>query len=208
MRRSAQFMHRTASSVLLVCLAACGDEVAPPTDTPAAIQRPSAIEDTARTAVAPVAVAPVVAEPQVADPGIESLAARALGGELSATDRATVQAHTGEAVAAVLRCAAAGDVAAQGRAPVVLAQLGAAALPGLEQGLRHEDPMQRRLAVMALLQLGEIARPATASLTAARTDPDLTVRAAAELAWKRPIGDTSDVDRSRAALEAAKQSSR
>src|SRR5262245_3093481 len=182
-------MHRTAISIsaLLVCLAACGDGVAPPADTRAAIQQPAAVQQPAPTAVAPIVAEPPAAEPAAADPGIETLAARALGGKLSAPERETLQAHTGEAVAALLRCAAAGDVAAQGRAPVVLAQLGAAALPGLEQGLRHEDPVQRRLAVMALLQLGETARPAVASLTAARTDPDLTVRAAAELAWKRPI---------------------
>lgn len=156
-----------------------------------------------------LSVAPAVAKPEVADSEIESLAARALGGELSAREREQLLAQAGETVAAVLRSAAAGDVATQGRAPVVLAQLGAAALPGLEQGLHHEDPLQRRLAVMALLQLGEIARPAAASLATARTDPDLAVRAAAELAWKRAIGDTSDVDRSRATHDAvANQSSR
>jgi len=196
-------MCRAATSVLLACLASCDDGIAPPADTPAAIQQPAVIRDSDRTAVAPV-----VAEPKVAEPGIETLAARALDGELSAREREQLQAHAGEAVAAVLRSGAAGGVAAQGRAPVVLAQLGAAALPGLEQGLRHEDPLQRRLAVMALLQLGEVARPAAASLAAARTDPDPTVRAAAELAWKRALGDTSDLDRSRAAHDAAKQSSR
>lgn len=123
-------------------------------------------------------------------------------------------AHVDAAVAAVLTTAASGTPADQGRAPGALLALGTAAWPGLCTALAHRDPVQRRLAALSLLQFREELHTADGSLAvrtalaAARGDADPGVRAAAEHAWRFASGDTSALDASRAAHEAARRLAR
>jgi hypothetical protein len=86
--------------------------------------------------------------------------------------------------------------------------MGAAALPALGSALRQGSLTERRIAVKALLEMGTTAAPALDDLVAARNDPDPSVRAVAELAWKRASGDTSDADRRRAEQAAAEARSK
>lgn len=117
-------------------------------------------------------------------------------------------------VAAVLNAAASGTPAQQGRAPGALRELGTAAWPGLCTALAHRDPVQRRLAALSLLlfreelQTADGALAVREALAAARSDADLSVRAAAEHAWRFATGDTSALEASRAADEAARRLAR
>ncbi len=117
-------------------------------------------------------------------------------------------------VAAVLTTAASGTPAQQGRAPMALQELGTVAWPGLCTALAHRDPVQRRLAALSLLlfrdqlHTADGALAVRAALAAARGDADLSVRAVAEHAWRFATGDTSALDASRAADEAAQRLAR
>ena len=108
-----------------------------------------------------------------------------------------------DAIASLLDVAAAAGPIEQGRAPVLVAAFGAAALPALTLALHHDDVRQRRLAMLALAQLGRTAEPAAAALMQAQQDPDPQVRALAEHALRRATGDTRELDRLRAQHEAA-----
>lgn len=178
----------------LLCFAACSSEATPPE------LGSGANESRPRPGGATT--------PVQADANLHVLAMRALDGTLPPSAHAVFQREPDAAVAAILDTAARSDPVAQGNAPVLLARLGGKALPGLQRGLAHEDPVQRRVAVLALLQLGRIAEPAAAALAAARDDADPAVRAAAEHAYRRAIGDTSALDELRRAHEAAQPPNR
>lgn len=144
-----------------------------------------------------------------ADPGLDTSVRPLLRGEPDARARERLRRAPDAAVPAVITAALAGDAVAQGRAAEVLVDLGAAAVPALEQAMQDEEPKARRIAVLALLQLGAAAAPAAPTLAAAaERDPDPAVRAAAQAAWKRAVGDTSDLDRLRAQHDAAVRGSR
>lgn len=185
---------RCLPALLAVVFAACGEPPPPAPDVPTAATAPPG-PTTAPAATAEIQFAP--------------LAARLLGGDASDADRTLANAHGQQTVSAILAAASRGSPQQQGRAPAVLAALGPTALPGLATALQHADPTQRRIAALTLLQLGDgLHRDGTAAtvlpaLRAAAADPDLAVRAAAELAVKRATGDTSDLDKSRAEHEAA-----
>ena len=180
------------------CWCACSGDPAPAPATAAASEHGRVVnpDDAVATAAS-------------ADLAAPQLAARLLSAEASDADRATAKVSALATVAAVLRAASTGTPAMQGRAPVVIKALGAPALPGLATALADHDPVQRRLAALCLLQLGpEIHTEGNAAavlpaLTAARNDPDLAVRAAAEHAYRLATGDTSALDASRAEHEAA-----
>lgn len=182
-------MRGTPSLLLLVMLAACGEQAAPPVTvdqseaasalasppTPGPVQAP--LEQTAQRALAtddPAAITRLRQSP--------ALAARAL-----------------------LQAADGGSVLAQGRAPLLLARLGSEALPALELALRDASPTQRRIAALASLQLGALSRPLANALLAARNDADASVRAVAELAWQAAVGDRGDLYRLHAEHDAALQ---
>lgn len=182
--------------VLLPCvgLLGCADDTAP---GPAAT---TALHVHAAT-VAPMPVLAAVPEDRRA--ALRDLATTALregtAGQLPAVLTATPEA----AVATLLHVAAAAGPIEQGRAPVLVAAFGAAALPALTAALRHDDARQRRLAMLSMAQLGRTAEPAAGALAQARHDPDPQVRALAEHALRRATGDTTELDRLRAQHDAA-----
>ncbi len=107
------------------------------------------------------------------------------------------------------RTGAAVDPAALGNAPMELAALGTAALPALEAALRSGEVRTRRIAVLALLQMGTVALPAATTLDhVATNDPDPDIRATALRAHLRATSDTSELDAARAAHEAAERANR
>jgi hypothetical protein len=154
--------------------------------------------------------------PTVATAEVSALATRLLaaGGTTATADRTAALQQVDATVQAILQHGATADPATQGRVPAALIALGTPALPGLAKGLGDADAVQRRLAALTLLQLGDtLHREGTANavleaLVAARSDSDLRVRAAAEFAWRRATGDTSALDAARAAHEAAERAQR
>lgn len=157
------------------------------------------------TAPSPVAAA-ALATPTPALDGTPATAAAAASPAGSAASRGEI---AGAATALLQRATASQDPAAIGNAPVELAALGADALPALEGALRTGEVRTRRIAVMALLQMGTTALPATATLDhVAASDPDPDIRAAALRARMRATSDTSELDAARAAHEAAERSNR
>jgi hypothetical protein len=171
--------------VVVLFLSACGDEPMPvqPPAVPAAVQQPEAPQAMLQAPIGAdaAAVAALTAKPGERE---ESMARLRKTGS--------------EGAKALLQRAATGSLTEQGNAPILLAEMGAPALPALAASLRNGSVPERRIAVLALLNMGRTAEPVLADLVAARSDPDLSVRAAAEHAWKRASGDTSDVDRQRA----------
>ncbi|MEZ6036225.1 MAG: hypothetical protein R3F29_02010 [Planctomycetota bacterium] len=123
----------------------------------------------------------------------------------TAADRETL------AAAARIVQEAAADPVQQAKAPAALRALGAAALPALTASLRAANVTERRIAALTLLQWSDDlhrdggADDVVAALAAAREDADPAVRAAAEHAYRRATGDTSALDESRAADEAAQR---
>lgn len=175
---------RGTSWLLCVMLAACSGEDAAP----------------------PPAAAPPQGTPTEAPEGTPATAAAAASPAGAATSR---ENQTSAATLLLQRATASQDPAAVGNAPVELAAMGAAALPALETALRTGDLRTRRIAVMALLQMGTTALPAAATLDhVATTDPDPDVRAAALRARMRATSDTSELDAARAAHEAAGRANR
>jgi hypothetical protein len=137
------------------------------------------------SASAPNAAAVGSATVQTAD-GLLPAANRALAGDAAAA--AALVATPAPAVPAIVAAAAGKDLAALGRAPTLLHQLGTAALPALCVELKHQDVVHRRIAVLALLQFGTEAAPVADALQAARSDADVSVSAGAELAWQKATG--------------------
>lgn len=188
---------------ILLCLSAtalvaCDGD--PPPLAPAAAAPTAAPATAASTAqAASVQLDP----PQLAD--------RLLDARPDPQTRAAALAQVDATVAAVLNAAASGTPAQQGRTPGALLDLGTAAWPGLCTALAHRDPVQRRLAALSLLQFRDQLHTADGALAvrtalaAARDDADLGVRAAAEHAWRFATGDTTALDASRAADEAARR---
>lgn len=175
---------RGTTWLLWMMLAACSSE-APAPPTPAA--------------TAPSAPAPAPAG------GPATAAAATATGAPTASSEAPARAAT----AILQRAAAAQDPAAVGNAPTELAALGAGALPALETALRSGDLRTRRIAVLALLQMGPTALPVAATLDhVAQHDADLDIRAVAVRARMRATSDTSELDAARAAMEAAERANR
>ncbi|MCC7066045.1 MAG: hypothetical protein IT456_24830 [Planctomycetes bacterium] len=184
---------RWISSVLL-SLAACGSDPMPATVAPDANHTPAQLTAPGASVVT-VDLGPV--------------AERLLQGNSSAADRSTAEQSPAALATAILAAASKAKPAEQGRAPAALGALGAAALPQIAAALVNKDPGQRRIAALTLLHLGPqlhadgTAKVVLSALDTARSDADLAVRAAAELAYQRATGDTSALDASRAAHEAA-----
>jgi len=169
-----------------LALASCHRDVPPPPALP-----PAATPAGAAIGATTPGLAPAVAAPPTAPAPAPATAERAAA-ERAAAERATA-------------IFAAADPAADGRAPGELKALGAAALPVLQDKLQRGELRERRIAVLALLQLGQEAAGAASVLAAvAANDPDPAVRAAAEHARRRAVGDTTELDRLRAADEAAR----
>jgi hypothetical protein len=181
--------------------AACGNDPAPPP-----IASPAATTSPTSPTVEPTAPA--------AHADLGQIAERLLQGNANAQDRSSANADPAAATLAILQAASKASPIEQGRAPAALCALGAAALPHLASALSNADTGQRRIAALTLLQLGTSlhengsAGVVLAALAAARNDADLSVRAAAELAYQRATGDTSAIDASRAAHEAAERAGR
>jgi hypothetical protein len=181
-----------------LALAACHRE-APPPPTSAPAVAPAGGSAGAAAATAP-GLAPAVAAPQPAAAAVPADARAAA--ERPVAGNAVAERAAAERAAAIL---AATDLAAVGRAPGELAALGAPVLPVLQDKLQRGDLRERRIAVLALLQLGPAAASVAPTLAAvAVNDPDPEVRAAAEHARRRAVGDTSELDRVRNADEAAR----
>ncbi|MBM4063437.1 MAG: hypothetical protein FJ265_20405 [Planctomycetes bacterium] len=180
----------------LLVLAACGDDAAPPDPAPA-----------------PATAAPADA-PRPAAVDLPLLAGRLLGDSPSEADRDAARTDPAGAVAAVLAAASGGDPRALGRAPGALAALGPPALPAIAAALRAPEVTSRRIAALTLLQLADglcsrgEAGAVLPALAAAEQDPDPSVRAAAEHARRRAVGDTSALDKSRAEHDAALRGNR
>ncbi|MCB9877749.1 MAG: hypothetical protein H6835_09130 [Planctomycetes bacterium] len=175
-------------------LVACGSESAP--------SSPKGVQST------PAARAPA-AQPATGTAPERSNAAAAEQRQ----DAAPLEASP-EAIATARRivadAATAGPVQ-QAKAPAALRALGTAALPAVTEALRADDVTSRRIAALTLLQWSDDlhrdggAGAVVAALTAAREDADPAVRAAVDHALRRATGDTSELDRSRAADEAARR---
>jgi hypothetical protein len=151
-----------------------------------------------RDAAPPPPVAPAGAATAATAPGL----APADAAPPTAPARAATERAAAERAVAIL---AATEPAALGRAPGELAALGAPALPVLQDKLQRGELRERRIAVLALLQLGPAAASVAPILAAvAVNDPDPEVRAAAEHARRRAVGDTTELDRARNADEAAR----
>jgi len=203
-------MRRLIPIALAAAVSACGADPHPP-----APGREPALDGSAPTPVpiapVPIATAPNGASPIAASPAISDLAPKLLAGTATATEMDTARRTASAAVAAVIRAAVAGDVTAQGRAPAALAALGDAAVPGLTAALSHRNPRHRRIAALTLLQLGTALHErgdtdaVATALAAARADADPGVAAAAEHALLRITGDTTELDRARAAQQAAER---
>lgn len=191
-------MRCLVSYVLAVVLTACGSEPEVPGATPSAPTHGTLQQ--ARPAVAVGSAAEVFTEPVVATTP-------------STEQQRAMQAATAT-VTGLIAAAATADAATQGRAPATLIALGTDALPGLAHNLTHQNVTHRRIAALTLLQWSDslqqqnAAAPVVEALAAARNDPDPAVRAAAEHAWRRAIGDTTALEQSRAAHEAAERASR
>lgn len=143
--------------------------------------------------------------------GPAEVAVRLLAQQPDPEARRAASAAMDTTVTALLSAAATGTPAQQGRAPGALLELGTAAWPGLCSALAHRDPVQRRLAALSLLQFRDQLHTADGALAVrealatARADADLSVRAAAEHAWRFATADTSALDASRAADETARR---
>lgn len=183
-------MVRSALVVTLFLCACSGDEPIPVQPTaPAAVDQPEAPQAMLQAPIGAdaAAVAALTAKPKDRDEALARL--RKTGSD---------------GAKALLQRAATGSLTEQGEAPILLAEMGAPALPAIAASLKKGSVPERRIAVLALLNMGRTAEPVLADLDAARSsDPDPSVRAAAEHAWKRASGDTSDLERQRAAHEAA-----
>lgn len=176
-------MHRMGWLIWVLC-AACGGEETLPTDTVAQPANGAAFDPPGAPARATTAAA------SDAPTASNEASARAASAILERTQTAT-------------------DPAAVGNAPTELAALGAGALPALETALRSGDLRTRRIAVLALLQMGPTALPVAATLDhVAQHDADLDIRAVAVRARMRATSDTSELDAARAAMEAAERANR
>jgi hypothetical protein len=168
-----------------LALASCHRDVPPP---PASA--PAAAPAGTATAAAASGLAPADAAPPTAP------------APAPATERTTAERAAAERATAIFTAT---DPSALGRAPGELAALGAPALPVLQDKLQRGELRERRIAVLALLQLGPAAASMAPVLAAvAANDPDPAVRAAAEHARRRAVGDTTELDRLRNADEAAR----
>lgn len=190
--------HLCRSFVLV--LAACGAEPAPM--PPATVDTPAATTPTAPPPAPASATLPAV-----------TLADNLLQGTASATEREQASTNVAATAVLVLRQAAAGDDRLRARAPQVLRDLGTDALPALADRLGSGSVPERRIAALTLLQWSDelhrqgLAAQVSDALRATVADPDAdaAVRAAAEHALRRVRGDTTALDQSRAAHEAAVQ---
>ena len=179
-----------AAFLVSLCLVACSGEEPPPelpvAPAPKVAPAPDPVLLHAPASPDAAATAALAAPPAEREPALARL--RAAGSE---------------GARSLIRQAAAGTLTMQGEAPILLEKMGAAALPALGTALREGSLPERRIAVLALLEMGTTAAPLLDELLAARNDADPSVRAGAELAWKRASGDTSDADRRRAEHAAA-----
>lgn len=190
-------MHSTPCWLLAGLLVACNGEAAP-TPTPRQTAAPTARSEPAQ---------PVTGSAPVTGSVAETVATA--GGAMGAAGDAGADVRIVAAAQRIIDQAAAADPVQQAKAPAALRALGTAALPALTASLRTENVAARRIAALTLLQWGDDLRHAgaadqvVAALAAARDDADPSVRAAAEHAYRRAVGDTSALDQARAADEAA-----
>lgn len=183
-------------------LVACGTETAPPSSPePTPTPRAVAPGDTPAPASGHVALTDATSRPS-------RRSGEAPGTSLPTDAEATATAAAADALR-MLSDAAKASPTEQAKLPAAVRALGIAALPGVAQALATGDVPCRRTAALTVLQwAGELQRDGTGAavmpaLSAARLDADLSVRAAAEHAWRMATGDTSALDQTRAADEAA-----
>jgi len=156
--------------------------------------------------------APARIEPAVGRVLSPAVARALLDGSATDAQRQLAEQDAPVTVAALLAEVGDGDVTVAARAPAAIRALGTAALPGLVDGLTHAQVPARRVAALTLLQWSDelhqqgAAGPVLTALERAREDADPSVRAAATHAFLRATGDTSALDESRAADEAAQRS--
>lgn len=195
-------MLRTLVLLCLACNMACSSEVSEP--APAASAPLTAIPDSKPADVANAALANPA---KLVDSASDT--AKPTPSPAAAADADATTAQVTD-----LLSRASGTPAQIGHASTAILQFGAAALPGLANGLGHAEVAIRRLAATTALQLAARlpadtpTAPMLAALRAAAEDKDPAVRAAVQHAIRIYSGDTSELDAARQRHEAAEAASR